>query len=366
MRVLFYTAARAWSGSARAFAAAARGLAARGHQVTYVCPPDSPVEQHLDHTAYEVLPLPAWGPWPLAAWRLRRLLSERFVEVIFVHTEREQLAVAVAARWAERGAIVRRVPAESPVTLGPAARLALRLATTGWMFVSEDDRRAAPAEPLARLEPTVVPLGVDVAAYDRVRPASEAAVRLNAADKQIVCLYDSTSPVRAATALRVLGLLAPLHPELALVLVGPGSDSEDLRMHAAALGITERVRFFGERDDYLSVIRGADLGWVVSRGDGAAFGYLDLLALKVPVLAERSALSQQYVANGITGLLLPPEDTPETAAAVARLLAHEDERVAMGNAGRVRVARDFTEQEMVDGFERAGTAAGDRSLWRVT
>jgi hypothetical protein len=35
----------------------------------------------------------------------------------------------------------------------------------------------------------------------------------------------------------------------------------------------------------------------------------------------------------------------------------------MGNAGRTRVQRDFTETAMIDGFESAVDAAGDRTTW---
>ena len=103
MRVLFYYSAHEWSGSARAFAVAAAGLAARGYQVTYVCREESPVEHRLSYGGYEVIALPMGGTWIADALRLRGLLTENFVEVAFVHTEREQLVVSLATRLAERG-----------------------------------------------------------------------------------------------------------------------------------------------------------------------------------------------------------------------------------------------------------------------
>ena len=42
-----------------------------------------------------------------------------------------------------------------------------------------------------------------------------------------------------------------------------------------------------------------------------------------------------------------------------------DLRAAMGNAARTRVQRDFTEADMIDGFERAAAAAADRTRWAV-
>jgi glycosyltransferase involved in cell wall biosynthesis len=216
--------------------------------------------------------------------------------------------------------------------------------------------------------PLVAPLGIPGQAYDPARPRSRAPTGVpeggeggggggGSSSKLIVCVCDPQSRLRAAVALRVMALLATRHPELRMALLGPGSDTEELRMHAAALGTTKLVSFLGERDDYLSVFSGADLGWVVARGDDAAFALLELQALRVPVLAERSVVTQQYVADGITGLLLPSDDVPAAAAAVARMLAQDDQRAAMGQAARARVLRDFTETVMIDGFEQAALAA---------
>jgi glycosyltransferase involved in cell wall biosynthesis len=140
---------------------------------------------------------------------------------------------------------------------------------------------------------------------------------------------------------------------------------EALRMHAAALGITEIVSHLGQRPDQQSILSAADLGWVAAGGDNAAFGYLDLMALRVPVLAERDTLSQRYVADGISGMLLAQPDPAAMAARIAVLLAHEERRAAMGSAGRARVGRDFAEIGMIEGFERATEIARDRSRWRT-
>ena len=90
------------------------------------------------------------------------------------------------------------------------------------------------------------------------------------------------------------------------------------------------------------------------------------MALRIPVIAERSPLTQHYVANGITGLLLAPGDPSFTASNVAEFLTTTDKRIAMGNAGRTRVQRDFSLGGMVDGFEKAVNAAGDRTRWTAT
>jgi glycosyltransferase involved in cell wall biosynthesis len=112
-------------------------------------------------------------------------------------------------------------------------------------------------------------------------------------------------------------------------------------------------------------MRAATVGWVVSSGDAAALACLDFMSMRIPVIAERSPLTQHYVANRITGMLLSTDEPSHAASAVAAFLTSDETRVAMGNAGRTRVQRDFTETAMIDGFERAVTAAGDRTKWAV-
>ncbi|HLB09422.1 MAG TPA: glycosyltransferase family 4 protein [Gemmatimonadaceae bacterium] len=363
MRILFYSRRPEWNGSARALAASARGMSERGHNVTVVCPPESPLEQHLEFGAYEVVSLSTLLPWPVAALHLRRLLHDRFIQVVVVNDDGEQLVAALATRLAERAAVLRRVAIGHTLPLSMGARLTFRFAPTGLLFASEEDKRTAPPAELTRFPAAVVPLGVNAQAYDAIRPASRASIGAPGAARLLVCVYDRTGRARAATVLRVIALLAPRHPELRLALVGAGSDDEDLRMHAAALRITGAVSFLGERDDYLSVLSVADLGWVVADGDNAVYALLDLLASRVPVLAERGTVAEQYVPDGIAGIVLPRGEAPDIAAAVALLLGHDDRRAAMGGAGRARVSRDYSETKMIDAFEAAATVASDRTRW---
>lgn len=365
MRVLFHLGASEWAGGTRAFADAARLLAARGYTVIVTCPPGSLVEQRLGSPdGVEIVPLVAVGSWVDESSRLRQVVRDEHTEVVFVHTAREHLAAAAALRLADRGAVVRRVPVGAPLPLGgPTERAAAILAASGFLFASHNDLQVI-SPPRRPFPPVVAPLGVGVAAYQAVRPSPRAALGVGPDERLVVCVTDAASRAGVATVLRAVSLLSDRHPELRLAIIGPGADHEDLRMHAAALGIMGIVGFLGERDDRLAVLRAADIGWVVAEHDSAAYGFLDFMALEVPVVAERTATSAHYVADGITGMLLPPGDAPGAAAAVATLLARAEVREAMGRAAQVRAARDFDETAMAQGFITAAAAARDRSRWR--
>jgi hypothetical protein len=348
------------------FVAAGRGLAERGYHVTFVCQAGA-VGARVEAEGGDVVPLELGsGTITGAAWQLRRVLHDRFIETIFVQTQREHLAAALATRWAKRGAIIRRTPTGGRLVTGRRTRLAARIASTSYLFTTAGDAQTAPVIPRAR-EVVTVELGVDPSRYDEIRAVEPAS--LGASEEPdgrlLVCVYDQGGKARAATVIRAVAMLAPRHPELHLVLFGPGASHEDLRMHAAALGVGPAVTHLEQRDDELAVLRAADIGWVVAGEDNGAFGALDFMAMRTPVLVERGTVAARYVADGITGCVLPPGDTPAVAATIAELLAQPEQRLAMGSAGRVRVAREYGEVAMLDRLQAAVESARDRTQWKA-
>ena len=337
----------------------ARGLAARGEPVTVACCADTPVEQTFAREGIEVVTLPPGGSIAGDAWRLRKVLRERFVEVVFLHTEREQVVASTALRMAERGAVIRRIPAGQIASTGRSSLLGVKMAASRLLFSTENDR----ARTKGAANEFVAPLGVDVTRVDGLRAAARTSLGIEMETQLIVCVTAGSARVRSGTALRTVALLAERHPDLRLALVGSGADEEDVHMHAAALGVSSLVHFLGERDDLPLVLAAADVGWVAADGDDAGFACLDFMAARVPIVAERSSLVAHYVPDGIAGVLLPPADPSDTAATVASFLAHSDQREAMGRAGRTRAQRDFKEESMIDGFAAAANAAGDRASW---
>ena len=362
MRVLFYHGDPQWSGSARAALAAARGLAAREHPITIACCADSPLDLAARDAGLETVAINATASAAGGAWDLRKVIRDRFIEVAVVSSERDQLIVSSARLFADRGAVLRRVPSFEGIELQRGGRLALRMAASGLIVSSEAERRVTGSAGWT-LPPAVVPLGVDAAAYDDIETAARRDLGAPPEGTLIACAYDESGRYRIATIFRTLALLAPRRRHIHVVVFGPGSRDEGLRMHASALGVGSLVSFVGDTDDNRRIMRAADAGWVVSGADNAAYACLDLMMLRVPVIAERTPLTQHYIADAIVGTLLSPGDASYTASAVAAFLASRDTLAAMGKAARVRAQRDFPESAMIDAFERAVNAVGDRSQW---
>jgi glycosyltransferase involved in cell wall biosynthesis len=376
---LFLHEARDWSGTARLFATAARGISERGAKVTMLVAPDSNVHLAMSPRRapnqprntpipepFEIIPFSTEGWFYSAARRLKKIFRRWDADVLFVTTDREHLIAATACWMTRDGSVVRWTPSGQKLEMGFQGRLATRLASTSFLFATETDRHAANI-PNRALESAIAELGVDVASYPTNGAKAASTEGESAGDqkqpeplKYIVCVYGPSARGRAATAIRTISMLSPRHPNLRLIIVGPGSDDEDLRMQAAALRVLHLVSFLGDRDDQINLMRDAHLGWVVADADTGAYGILDLMALGIPTVASEGGIAQRYIAHGISGALYPMDDSASTAATVAGMLMSDEQREAMGKAARVRVAREFPEEQMIESFDRAANAARTR------
>ena len=301
---------------------------------------------------FEIIPLPTDGWFLSAARRLKKIFRRWDADAIFVTTDREHLIAATACWLSRNGAVVRWTPVAEKLELGYCRKVG-RASRPHDLFVRQRSRPArraiCPRTRRMRTSPRSASTchRIRRKATERRPPTTIQPETKNRAEplRYIVCVYDPTSRGRAATAIRTISMLAPRHPNLRLMFVGPGSDDEDLRMQAAALRVLHLVSFLGERDDVVSLMQDAHLGWVVAEADTGVYGILDLMALAIPTVAAESAVAQRYIANGISGALYPPDDSASTAATVAGMLLSDETREAMGKAARTRVAREFPETQ---------------------
>ena len=203
-------------------------------------------------------------------------------------------------------------------------------------------RRFAPDLPIA-----VIPNGVDA---QKFHPAAE--------PKAI-----GATPVRMLFVGRVVyqkGLdilfkaLATLPPELnyALEIIGDGDQRPALTAEAERLGIASRIQFSGwcDRSVIAERYRAADLFVFPSRDEGMPNVVLEAMASGLPVVATAIAGSEELVRNGVNGYLVPTDDAPALASALAGLIGQPEMRRAMGRASRERIVREYTWTRVAAGY----------------
>jgi phosphatidylinositol alpha-1,6-mannosyltransferase len=138
-------------------------------------------------------------------------------------------------------------------------------------------------------------------------------------------------------------------PDAAYVIVGGGPESERLVRLAEDTGVARHVHLLGRlpRGEMVGLLSRCDVLVMPSRQVGTSvegFGivFLEAGALGKPVVGGRSGGIPDAIEEGVTGLLVDPEDTVALAEAITSILADPDLAGRMGEAGRERVERLFT------------------------
>ena len=135
-----------------------------------------------------------------------------------------------------------------------------------------------------------------------------------------------------------------------LWIAGEGPLGSELTAQAARLGIAERVRFLGWRDDTAALMAAADILVCPSRHEPLGNVVIEGWAHGVPVVAARSDGPAALIRDGETGLLTPIDDAAALAGALARVRGDAALRGALAAAGRSAFDRDFTEQAVVAAY----------------
>lgn len=153
-------------------------------------------------------------------------------------------------------------------------------------------------------------------------------------------------------------LLAALErvPEAYLWIAGEGPAQAELQRIAAATGVAERVRWLGWRQEVGGLYAACDVFVCPSRAEPLGNVVIEAWAHGAPAVATSAAGPAALIEEGVTGLLVPPEDADALAAAIRTVLDGPALAAAMREAGRAAYESAFTEPAVIgqylDFFER--------------
>ena len=119
--------------------------------------------------------------------------------------------------------------------------------------------------------------------------------------------------------------------------------SIDAALAAATTALGPRLRLLGRRADVADLLRAADVFTLPSRREGMPRSIIEAMMTGLPVVASDIRGSREEVVDGQTGYLVPVDDAPALARALARLIADADLRHRMGAAGLKRARALYDE-----------------------
>jgi glycosyltransferase involved in cell wall biosynthesis len=274
--------------------------------------------------------------------QLRRLLSSGECDVVHVHSPVLAIATRLALRTIPAGRRPRLVSTEHNVW--SSHTVPTRVAD--FLTASLDDLHLAVSDAVrasmpARLRPgtRVVRYGVEL---DEIRAAASAREQTRAA----LGLPDGAVVVGTVANLRATkgypDLLAAarrvvdVDDRVFFVSVGQGPLEEELRRRSSDLGLGERFRFLGFRDDAVHVTAAFDVFCLASHHEGLPIALMEALALGLPIVATTVGGVPELLRDDVDAVLVPPKRPDLLADALLSLLADEPRRERLAAAARAR------------------------------
>ncbi len=139
--------------------------------------------------------------------------------------------------------------------------------------------------------------------------------------------------------------LARTGREVIALIAGEGPERAALETTAQALGLGDRARFLGRREDMPRLLAAADIYVAPTRREGLSLAALEAMAAGLPLIVSNIPEFGEVVENGVNGLVFPTGRVDSLAQALSVLAGMPDLRNRMAEASRQRMAR-FTWERM--------------------
>ena len=133
-------------------------------------------------------------------------------------------------------------------------------------------------------------------------------------------------------------------------IAGNGPEEDTLKAQALKLGVQDRVKFLGWRDDVSALFGAADIFLCSSRHEPLGNMIIEAWAQGTPMAAVASQGPTQLITHGENGLLSPIDDADALAKSVKALIADPTLGVELATSGAEAYQASFTEVKVVEKY----------------
>lgn len=337
----------------------ARHIAAE-YQTSFICLGcDGPIGAELRNSGYEVVTLdqPS-GVRPHLWWQLFRHFRRVKPDVVHSHDIRPMIYAAPAA-WA--AGVSRRVHTQHGRSIGDSSRqhLMVRYASrfvTDLIGVSSNVTEMTTAASWRPQMRHTVRNGIDALPYQSTRRIEN--------PHQILCVARLSPEKGVDVLVDAMAILAHQDSRWHLNIAGDGLCRSAIKEQIERLNLDDRVTVLGSICDVAERLSETGVFVLPSHSEGVSLTLLEAMFASVPIVATAVGGTPEVIENDVTGLLVPPGDPEQMAAAISRIVQEPIEAATRVAAAANFASENFSVRTMMQRYEaiyQSGTASGNLS-----
>ena len=349
MFTLLHTeSSKGWGGQENRILQESLGLSAYGVRVIILCQPGSMLEEIARSKGLEVKAAPMRKSYDLPSiFRIIRLIREERVDIINTHSGRDSLLAGISGRLsAGKPYIVRTRHLSLPIT----SRFTYSVLPHHVVTVSESVRRYLIDTGVPEGKITAIPTGIDVGRF--IPGKGDGGLREELALPPDVPVIGTIAIFRFKKGHRILLEAVPeilkVIPDAVFVFAGDGPQRGNIEGKIRELGLGEKVRLLGLRNDIPAVLEAVDVFVLPTLEEALGTSFLEAMAMQKPVIGCNVGGVGEVIHHGVNGYLIEPGDTGSLAEAVVRILRDGGLAKRMGEEGRRIVERNYTVERMCE------------------
>jgi glycosyltransferase involved in cell wall biosynthesis len=324
----------------------ARGLAERGHGVSFVC---RPLEENKVATAgVELVQIPMKNEFDISSvMKLYKLMTRQKTDVVHVHKGLAHTLAYIAAYFAKVPVFVVNRGVSFP--LDRFNRIKYKWGRVGKIIAVSEQLKQVLIDSgnIDTDKIRVIYGGTDLGRFDwRIKPdkiIEEFNIR---PESTVIGIIANTRKWKGhALLLEAAQQIVKSRPETIFLIVGDAGNSwgKQLKKITVKTNLQDNVIFTGYRDDIPQLLAVMDFTVNCSfSGEGITGALRESLAMKKPAVSTDIGGNRELIIDKKTGLLISPSRLRSLVEALTYLIENPGERIRMGEAGYKLIEEKFT------------------------
>lgn len=133
-----------------------------------------------------------------------------------------------------------------------------------------------------------------------------------------------------------------------LVLVGEGSDADELHQFVDSLGISARVSFLGRRSDINSILANSDVFVLSSLHEGLPNALMEAMSMGLPCVSTDVGGVRQLITDDDKGILVEPKSAVQIKNALCTLLDDSEKARQIGENAYTYMYQNFRQETVME------------------